>query len=221
MYFPSYSGLSPEHRCQYLMWLQDITKPTNLSYVFLYYYGLERQLLSDNFESAFHEISRLLKFHNKKSFRSYAEMALIVSSLFWKRFDLIEQNPFLYDGVSNEELIIRKYIGAGLTSKDLMLLANSLKLKNRRYIKLYPEDFEMELEKLKVEYEMKNNYILECVDMADLKNKNSIAFANYSLKDTVRAIKIPNLITNPKFKKICLSLLKNAHDNLKISRSKK
>ncbi len=49
MYWPSYSAFSPEARYQYLNWLRDITQPTNLSYVFLYFYGLERHLSTSPF----------------------------------------------------------------------------------------------------------------------------------------------------------------------------
>ncbi len=56
MYYPSYPRLFPKNRYQYLSWLRDITQPTNLSYVFLYYYGLERQLLIGNYNLATQKI---------------------------------------------------------------------------------------------------------------------------------------------------------------------
>src|SRR5690606_23887746 len=39
MYWPRYFAFDPESRYQYLNWLRDITQQTNLSYVFLYFYG--------------------------------------------------------------------------------------------------------------------------------------------------------------------------------------
>ena len=42
--FPAYSQMLPEQRYEYLLWLQDITKPIGTSYVFLFFYGLERLL---------------------------------------------------------------------------------------------------------------------------------------------------------------------------------
>ena len=48
-YYPSYAGLSPEQRWVYLNWLTDVSQPVYIGYVFLYYYGLERQLLSGDF----------------------------------------------------------------------------------------------------------------------------------------------------------------------------
>jgi hypothetical protein len=215
IYFPSYSNLSPELRYQYLNWLGDITEPTNLSYVFLYYYGLERQLLTGNFDLAFNEISKLLRHHDKGTFRSYAETALIVSALYRQRFELIKKNEFLYNGVSNEELILKKFMGINLTTKDLLALAYPLKLKNKRYLKLYLNDFEIELDKLLTKYERENGPIIDSVAMEELEKEPTSAFANYSLKDKMRSVNIPNILNNEKFKDICLNLLETAHKNLK------
>ncbi|KKU88692.1 MAG: PBS lyase HEAT domain protein repeat-containing protein [Candidatus Gottesmanbacteria bacterium GW2011_GWA2_47_9] len=85
MYYPSYSGLSPKHRFQYLNWLRDITQETNLSYVFLYYYGLERHMLLGNYDLAVDEVIRLINHHKKSSFRTYAINALILASGYRKK----------------------------------------------------------------------------------------------------------------------------------------
>ncbi len=218
MYSPSYYHLSPEHRYQYLMWLQDVTKPTNLSYVFLYYYGLERHLLFGEFEFAFNEIVRLLEYHDRGTFRSYAEKALVVASLAKERFDLIEKFDFLYDGVTNQELLLKKYLGINLSAKDVILLSNAVGFKNKRYIKLFPEEFEQELDKVLIDYEAKNGRILESVDISCLKNDDSTVFANYSLKDSVRRIPVPNLIENENFLNTCRILLEESHNRLKAIR---
>ena len=38
-YYPSYENLSPKQRFVYLKWLCDITKPVDIGYVFIFYYG--------------------------------------------------------------------------------------------------------------------------------------------------------------------------------------
>ena len=43
MYYPSYTAFTPKIRYQYLNWLRDITQPTNLSFVFLYFYKATMQ----------------------------------------------------------------------------------------------------------------------------------------------------------------------------------
>lgn len=218
MYYPSYSHLYPRNRFQYLNWLQDITKPTNLSYVFLYYYGLERHLLVGKFDLAVQEIFRLLKYHDKGTFRSYAQNALIVSALHKNRPDIFEKDSFLFDSLSNESLIVRKMLGYKITASDIMKLSYPLGLKNKRYIKLHPQEFEQELEKLLVSYEISKGSLVDVVALDELNREDTIVFANISLPEKIRTIKIPQLISNPKFKNACLALLQKAHENLKIKR---
>lgn len=220
MYFPSYSRLSSKHRYQYLNWLKDITKPTNLSYVFLYYYGLERQLLTGNFDLATQEIFKLLKYHDKGTFRSYAQSALIVSALYKNRLDIFEKDSFLFDSVSNESLVVRKKLGSRINAKELMELSYPLGLKNKRYIKLYPDDFEKELNILLQDYENKNGSLLNIVSYDDMKKSKSLVFANSSIPSSIRMVEVPQIISNSKFKKTCIGLLEMTHNNIKIQNKK-
>ncbi|MBZ0220379.1 MAG: TerB N-terminal domain-containing protein [Candidatus Methylomirabilis sp.] len=83
-YWPSYSEITTQSRSAYLEWLANGKKnpDINIGYVFLYYYGLERRLLSDfeKSESARKEadliaaeISRLLSIYgHNASFNRYA-----------------------------------------------------------------------------------------------------------------------------------------------------
>ena len=220
MYYPEYSSLTPEHRYQYLMWLRDITQPTNLSYVFLYYYGLERNLLVGNFDLTTQEIFKLLKYHDKGTFRGYAQNALIVSALYRNRIDIFEKDSFLFDSLSNESLIVRKKLGYRINAIELMNLSYPLGLKNKRYIKLYPEDFIKELDRLIITYENNNGSLLDIVSLEEMKTEDSMVFANGSLPKNIRTIKVPQLLSNPKFKNICIDLLEKAHNNLKIKKGK-
>lgn len=218
MYYPSYSHLYPKNRFQYLSWLQDVTKPTNLSYVFLYYYGLERHLLVGNFDLASQEIFRLLKHHDKGSFRAYAQNALIVSALHKNRADIFDKNSFLFESVSNESLIVRKMLGYKITAAEIMKLSYPIGFKNKRYIKMYPEDFERELDKLLISFEIENGPLLDIVEMENLERKESIVFANISLPEKIRTIAVPQIISDQKFKDACIGLLQKAHNSLKLKR---
>lgn len=215
MYYPSYSNLYPENRWQYLNWLNDVTKPTNISYVFLYYYGLERHLLFGNFELAFNEIIRLYYYHDKGTFRGYAKMALIISSLHRNRFDLIEKNFDLFSGTSNEEILIRKLLNKKMTPRDLIDLSTYVGFKNKRYIKLYPKEFESELGKVLIDYQSKNGEVLDMISVNKLEKKPAISFANFSLKEKVRSIMVPDTMSDNKFKLTCRTLLENTHLNIK------
>lgn len=215
MYYPAYSRLSPKQRYQYLSWLRDITQPTNLSYVFLYYYGLERHLLIGNFDSAVSEILRLLQHHDRGTFRVYAQEALIVATFHRKRFDLLEQYSFIRGHVSNESLLVRKALGKGVEAKDLMELASQVGFKNHRYIKLRPLDFEQALQSKITTFEAEYGPLLDIVPAEDMHYERSSVFANYSLPEPVRAIQIPQLVTDHRFQAVALQLLVNAHESLK------
>jgi uncharacterized tellurite resistance protein B-like protein len=84
-YWPSYSNITPEARAAYLNWLSgDRNDPsTNIGYVFLYFYGLERRALYDSREDSdalaensviIEEVKRLLNIYGKSSgsFHGYA-----------------------------------------------------------------------------------------------------------------------------------------------------
>ncbi|PJE68228.1 hypothetical protein COU94_02970 [Candidatus Shapirobacteria bacterium CG10_big_fil_rev_8_21_14_0_10_38_8] len=216
MYFPSYSGLSSKHRFQYLNWLKDITQETNLSYVFLYYYGLERHMLIGDYDKAVDEILRLLQHHSKGSFKGYATSALIAASAYRKRPDIINKAPLLLQETSNESLILRKLSGKSLVAKDIIPLSSRVGYSNKRYIKLYPDLFEKELQKLINDYETINGNILDNINMDELPKRSNIFFANLSLPEKIRTIEIPDLIDNSEFKKFLRDLLSKTHENVKM-----
>ena len=221
LYYPAYTSLSSEQRYQYISWLRDITKPTNLSYVFLYYYGLERHLLIGDFENAFKEIIRLLKYHDKGSFRAYAQGALIATVLHRKRLDLFHEYPFLFEGVSNEILIVRRNLGANITPKEIVSISRSVGFKNQNYIRKYPDEFLQELERLVVAYEHENASLLDAIPLEELEIAETSFFANISIPDHIRIIKTPQLLTNEKFKVLLCSMLEKAHDSVKQKHANK
>ena len=218
MYYPSYSGLSPKHRFQYLNWLKDITQETNLSYVFLYYYGLERHMLVGDYDKAVDEILKLLQYHNKGSFKGYATSALIAASAYRKRPDIVNKAPLLLQETSNGSLILRKLAGKSLVAKDIIPLSSRVGYSNKRYIKLYPDLFEKELQKLINDHETINGKILSNINMDELPKRSNIFFANLSLPEKIRTIEIADLISSLEFKRILRDLLSKAHENVKILR---
>lgn len=216
MYYPSYSGLSPKHRFQYLNWLKDVTKETNLSYVFLYYYGLERHMLVGNYNMAVDEILRLLQYHDKGSFKGYATSALIASSAYRKRPEIVEKAPILLQETSNESLLLRRLAGKSLIAKDVINLSTRIGYSNKRYIKLYPDLFETELQKLIDEYESANGNILGGIDTDKLPKRSNIFFANTSLPENIRTIEIPDLIGSLELSKTLRELLSKTHEKVKM-----
>lgn len=216
LYYPTYIGLSPRQRYQYLQWLKDITKETNLSYVFLYYYGLERHLILGDYENAFNEILRLIKYHDKGTFRSYSQSSLIISSLYHKRFDLFKGTDIL-EGSSNEIFLVKRMMNQDIDAANLIDIASRIGFTNKRYIKMHPVIFE-EILNRKIQ---ENNGILNHINLDELKKKEESFFGNTSIPDSVRCIKVPQLITNTLFKKMTKKLLEATHEEIKIKKKNK
>jgi len=215
IYYPAYTTLTPEQRWQYLMWLRDVTQPTNLSYVFLYYYGLERHMLLGDFDVAAGEVLRLLKFHDKGTFRSYAETALLVSVIYRKRFDFLKEKDFSFQTISNELLSVRKKLGLSLTAKELMQISSRVGFRNKHYINKKPEEFENTLEAILAKHENENGLLLDSIEDNELEYYEANCFANLSIPDEVRGVKVPDFLRNEKFRMTICSLLQQAHNTLK------
>ena len=85
-YWPRYDGLSPGQRRSYLSWIAQrrMSMPSELGYVFLFIYGLERRALADQAdqEGIFREVVRLRQIYNTSgqlrshSFESYTSAFL-------------------------------------------------------------------------------------------------------------------------------------------------
>jgi hypothetical protein len=218
MYYPTYSGLSPKHRYQYLNWLRDVTKETNLSYVFLYYYGLERQLLVGNYDLAVDEILRLIKHHDKGTFKGYAINALVLGSGYRKRADIIKKAPFILDEPSDISLYLQRLANDPLTAEEIISLANRVGFTNKRYIKEYPDLFKQELQKSIDVYQEKNGDLLQFIDIEKLPKDSWASMANTSIPDEIRTSKFPDILNGSSLKTTLKELLQEAH--LKIKEQK-
>ena len=84
-YYPSYEALSPDQRAVYLNWLKNIDEEIDIGYVFIFYYGLERYLLTnpEKYLEAFYTILRLRKHHTNTSFQGYSYDALLSACIYW------------------------------------------------------------------------------------------------------------------------------------------
>lgn len=215
MYWPSYSEFSPVHRWQYLRWLRDVESPTNLSYVFLYFYGLERHLLVGEYDKAVDEIIRLLKVHTQKSFRLYACSSLIAASLVRKRLDITERAPFLLEEEVDEALALRVIKGTSMSPDDMISIASRVGFTNRRYIKLHPELFKHHLQSAINEFEMKYGKVMSVFKLDDFKKENASVFANMSIPVESRTAKVPIILDDKKFQSIIRNALQEAHSRTK------
>lgn len=217
MYYPSYSTFSPEIRFQYLNWLRDITKPTNLSYVFLYFYGLERHLLVGDYDKAVDEIIRLVKYHDQKSFRAYASTSVIVASLARKRLDIIDRMPSLLEEEVDEALALRIYKGTSMSPGDIIDIATRVGFTNKRYIKLHPDIFGEELQKQIDSFEKQYGKLLSVFRLEDFEREEATVFANMSIPEKLRHVKVPVILRDEKFVKAMYTLLERTHSAVKVT----
>lgn len=218
MYYPSYAKLDSKCRFQYLNWLKDVSKETNLSYVFLYYYGLERHLLVGNYDLAVDEIVKLTKYHDKGSFKSYASTALLAASVYRKRPDILDRAPFTLEVLSNIGLFLRWQIQKDLNPKEIMNLANKVGFKKKTYIKRVPDLFLKELQKNIQIYTKKHGLILESLNFNNIKKADDLYFANTSIPSNVRTISTPQILENEEFQKTVFNLLNQTHEMVKSAK---
>jgi len=194
-YYPSYATLYPEQRWIYLNWLQNVTEEVNIGYVFIYYYGLERQLLTGKFDRAFDGILKLREYHKNKSFLGYSESSLLNSSLLLNKLDKLtelQQNNLISD-FSNSLFLIAYYSKYNLSIENLMQIFDRMSGLNKRYFRENREQFQNLL----------SETLIECftADFFPFMGYYSVneticarypLFANFSLPDNVRAPDWPN-----------------------------
>jgi hypothetical protein len=139
-YFPTYSGLTPEQKWVYLKLLSNpYDTSIDIGFVFILYYGLERHLLSGNFEEAFEVILKLRDVHTNKSFQSYSANALVLTCMLHERGDLIskfiesldKEHEFTFS--DNLFLICYYSFDLPLLPKDIMRMAKTFEFSNMNY----------------------------------------------------------------------------------------
>ena len=147
-YYPTYSGLTPEQKWVYLNLLTNpYNKSINIGFVFILYYGLERHLLSGNFEQAIDVIIKLRDVHTNKSFQSYSANAIVLSCMLHNRGDLvlkfIESLDKEHELAFSDNLFLICYFSFDfpLLPKDIMRMAKTFEFNNANYIKKYPDLF--------------------------------------------------------------------------------
>jgi len=219
MYYPSYSGLTPVQRYQYLAWLRDITQETNLSYVFLYFYGLERQLLFGDFDTAVEEAVRLLKNHRKGSFVNYAVGSLVSAAIARKRPDVVKMAPMLLKETTNEAIVLRVLAKGNITADDALGLRARIGYP-KKYAEKYKKCFKAELSKIIKKYEFDKGSFFSQFNINTFPTKDTIAFANYSFPSEVRTIKVPQILNDDLFKTLIRDFMKEAYQLCKEKNKK-
>ncbi len=214
-YYPCYYELTPKQRFIYLNWLKDITKPINISYVFIFYYGLERHLLFGEFEKAFNVINILRKYHFNSSFLSYSEDAILISIIKRDKFEYTQKISFSNSNPLLFALVISKAFKR-FNAEDLILLSRNVGFYNQRYIKGDRKKFINELNRLLKEKYGEEYYNIKDEDIENYTETFTLAFANYSLEDIYRFEEAPDILSNETIREDIYELLEETHERVKI-----
>jgi hypothetical protein len=218
-YYPTYAGLSPEQKWIYLSWLRDVVKPpSDIGYLFIYYYGLERQLLIGEFDLAFEEIVLLRKHHKHPSFLAYSNAALLHSCILKKRKDRLEE---LYrtgelGTLDNTGLMIAHQLGCHLSGDSLIHISQKIRGVNRRYVKIHPDLYLTTLSEV-----LKERYGDRCFpfagryDIRKLPRCQQILFANISFPQDIRTPTLPDFFSYGPFASEVKELLSDTHERIK------
>lgn len=220
-YFPKYAGMTPQQRSIYLSWLQDVTRPIDTGFVFVYYYGLERHLVYGKFREAVNEVLLLRQHHKNGSFQSYSAAALVHACLLRRDLDML-RHLYLdldFDYFGNSVLLILHQQSLDLLPDMLIRLALCLSGVNKRYIKEKCPMYQAALLN-----ELRDQFGKEAYPFASRYSLNEIKgvpypiFANYSFESDVRAPPLPNLINHKPFQSEFEQFFQRVHEKAKLLR---
>jgi len=218
-YYPSYGALSPYQRGIYLDWLQDPTSAIDPGYLFVYYYGLERQLLLGDFENAVDEILMLRHCQKNASFQFYSMNALLTACVARNRPDKASKILSLPGEVvpTNIHLLVAARLGLSLPLDTVAGIASLLhKRPNMRYLKSNPLLYRESLAAALVSLYGTNSLPLGWVPPVDtLPAKRQLTFANTSFPERVRCPSLPSVIDSEEFIETMNSMFSVVHSSVK------
>jgi len=214
-YYPRYGALSPFQRGIYLNWLQDPAGPVDPGYAFLYYYGLERQLLLGDFQSAFEETVMLRQHHLNKSFQAYSMTALLTACVVRNRPDSATRllSSLTEGEVNNVSLLVAARLGLSLPVGTVAGLALLMRDQvNVRYLKSSPSLYKEYLATV-----LTRRYGVQALPLgwlpplADLPKRRQLSFANVSFPDDIRYPTLPSVTDCRTFQQSVSSLFDEVH----------
>ena len=224
-YYPCYALLTPEQRWIYLDWLQDITKSVHKGYVYIYYYGLERQLLDEDNLEAVDELLYLSRHHDFIKRDAYS--AILFSYFRHENYEIIKKltGEKINYPINNLNLILYYSIKRSLTSKDIFELISQYSYVNRRYLNLHPQLYLQELDNYLLEnYEGKGFPFYEYYPLDKIPLERQQIFLNYSFHHDIKNVEIYNIIEYSEFKNDIINIHKTIHekvkDRLRVEKSK-
>ncbi len=226
-YSPNYKDLLPEQKWLYWKFLSNpFSQGHDVGYAFLFYYGLERHLLSGKLNKAFDVVLKLREIYDNNSFQFYSGTALTLTCIAKQRADLAEKLLYTYSQnritfIRTDYLLLLKYtFQTPLTTTEIIRNYQYFGFDNNRYIKNQPEMFAKALTEL-----IRRDFHEDTInlnqhfplDISSLPVKQERMYANVSLNDY--EMPFPSF-ENPEMNKKISSLLTEAHETVKFQLKK-
>lgn len=215
-YYPAYDKLTSVERFTYLKWLQDISQPIDISYVFIFYYGLERFLFTEKIEQAVEMIFELKKYHfENNSFNSYSNDAILIAAMMAKRPNWIARLNLRYLSIPLYATI-KGAVTKCFTTHEIILFTKKVGWTNPRYIKNEPQKFEVNLALCLKEKFATNQFIIQEEQYKEVTDSITVFLANYSLSQEIRFSELPDILSHPDIQRSLHALLQEAHERTKL-----
>ena len=221
-YYPAYYNSTPEQRYAYLKFLSNpYQECADIGYVFILYYGLERQLIEGDYKRAFDVILELRKIHSNGSFQLYSLNALLIActlrldcNLRDKLYDSFAENDNI--PLSIKLFIVNNNNNKGLSVDDIINNSRSFGFTNHRYIKENREWFADTMKTILIN-RYQADYLPVRIDVDKIQTKEPIVLANISLKN--RTFKIPDLTSDEHLRQDIFDVLQKTHDSIKTMKA--
>lgn len=210
---PCYIYLDVYERYNYIQFLKaPYSGEHKLSYVFLFFYGLERHLYEGQFIKALNIIFKLRKVYNSKIFLKYTSEPLIYSLLLYKDKQLILDNfENLKECASlNALCVISVICHKPFTPEIIFEYRKDFLFKLDTYTKLYSELFISKIKECLIQ-----TYQTDVLDLNKFTvNNPEIALKSVYLNWSLPKQPIPNIMSE-KFYGEGLKILQYAHNAVK------
>lgn len=220
-YYPSYAEMTPGQRWRYLHWLENPSRPISIAYVFVYYYGLERQLVWGDFDAAFDEVLMLRGHHDNPSLHHYSTRALTYAAMARSRLEVFL--PLFLSGVtkglSSQDLFFAYTKGAGLSADGLLAASHRIPGAKRRYLRQHGDLLRDTLNTCLIEryaepaFPFAGRYSFDDLPLTG----GQPLFANISFPPEIRAPSVPDFFKCESFLNDAREVLAMAHERVKRS----
>ncbi|MDR1409985.1 MAG: TerB N-terminal domain-containing protein [Oscillospiraceae bacterium] len=213
-YFPSYSRMNPRQRFSFLKWLYNVEQPIEIGYVFVYYYALERHLIFGNSELAIQEIIRLRNAHDNLSFKHYSSDAIALF-LLTRGKEHISSDLIKYLSPQTRAFFTI-FTQDCLNSEDIILNANRIGFKNKRYIQNNYDLFNETLKETLFSEFSENVFCIKQKEISKCTQTFVVSLANISLMPEQRNFFIPDPFSISGLSEKLNNVLVKTHESVKF-----